>query len=193
MMHDRAVDYPVYPHVTTVANPQQLSGVITGRLVAAQRQCSRVDLFKDAVAGILTHAHRRGYSRRMLHSTWTRFLVRYWDAAGVTTKELRQWFHVAWRKILREEPGRERTTANTNRSHDQGMEEIERSRTASTPDHKPAGRVAHVPDTSNTADRKAPDGRHCHLKQHPHTAKTEQPAKQPGERGAGDAIPTGAE
>ena len=30
-MHDRAVDYPIridrYPHVTTVANPQQLSGV----------------------------------------------------------------------------------------------------------------------------------------------------------------------
>jgi hypothetical protein len=102
-LHDRAVEYPIridrYPHVTTVANPQQLSGVIMGRLVAAQRQCSRVDYFKDTVAGIMTHAHRRGYSRRLLHSTWTRFLTQYWDAAGVTTKELRRWFHQAWKSI----------------------------------------------------------------------------------------------
>jgi hypothetical protein len=71
-LHDRAVDYPItiqrYPEVTTVANPSQLGGVIMGRLVAAQRACSCLDLFQDAVAGILTHAHMRGYSRRMLHS-----------------------------------------------------------------------------------------------------------------------------
>ena len=48
-LHDRAVDHPVrvdrYPHSTTVANPAQLGGVIMGRLVAAQRTCSRLDLF----------------------------------------------------------------------------------------------------------------------------------------------------
>ena len=80
VLHDRAVDYPFqidrYPEVSTVANPSQLGGVIMGRLVAAQRTCSRLDLFQDAVAGIFTHAHWRGYSRRLLHSTWSRFLVR---------------------------------------------------------------------------------------------------------------------
>ena len=103
VLHDRAVDYPIrvdrYPEGTTVANPAQLGGVIMGRLVAAQRTCSRLDLFQDAVAGIFTHAHRRRYPRRLVHSVWTRFLVTYWDAASVTTKELRRWFHEAWNAI----------------------------------------------------------------------------------------------
>jgi hypothetical protein len=93
VLHDRAVDYPIqvdrYPEGSTVANPAQLGGVIMGRLVAAQRTCSRLDLFQDAVAGILTHAHRRNYPRRMVHSVWTRFLVTYWDAASVSARELR--------------------------------------------------------------------------------------------------------
>ncbi len=109
VLHDRAVDYPIrvdrYPHGTTVANPAQLAGVIMGRLVAAQRTCSRMDLFQDAVAGVFTHACRRGYSRRMVHSTWTRFLWRYWDAASVTTRELRAWFHDAWRAVTEAETG----------------------------------------------------------------------------------------
>jgi hypothetical protein len=104
VLHDRAVDYPIqvhrYPEATTVANPAQFGGVIMGRLVAAQRTCSRLDLFQDAVAGILTHAHNRHYPRHLLHSVWTRFLVRYWDAASVTTRELRSWFHKAWSQIV---------------------------------------------------------------------------------------------
>ena len=102
-LHDRAVDYPIriqrYLESTTVANPAQLGGVIMGRLVAAQRTCSRLDLFQDAVAGIFTHAHARGYSRRLLHTVWTRFLLCYWDAASVTMRELRAWFHPTWRQI----------------------------------------------------------------------------------------------
>jgi len=89
VLHDRAVDYPIqlyrYPHGSTVANPALLGGVIMGRLVAAQRTCSRLDLFQDAVQGILAHAHRRGYPRRLVHSTWTRFLIMYWSAASVST------------------------------------------------------------------------------------------------------------
>jgi hypothetical protein len=104
VLHDRAVDYPIqvdrYPEASTVANPSQLGGVIMGRLVAAQRTCSRLDLFQDAVAGIMTHAHNRHYPRRLMHSTWTRFLVKYWDAASVTTKELRSWFHKAWNQVV---------------------------------------------------------------------------------------------
>ena len=104
VLHDRAVDYPIpiqrYPHNTTVANPTQFGGVIMGRLVAAQRTCSRLDLFQDAVAGIFTHAHRREYPKRMVHSVWTRFLARYCDAASVTMKELRAWFHKVWPKIV---------------------------------------------------------------------------------------------
>ena len=76
-----------------------------GRLVSAQRTCSRMDLFQDAVAGIFTHAHRRGYSRRMVHSTWTRFLWRYWDAASVTTQELRAWFHRVWKTVQGDDEG----------------------------------------------------------------------------------------
>ena len=104
MLHDRAVDYPIridrYPEASTVANPAQLGGVIMGRLVAAQRTCSRLDLFQDAVAGIMTHAHNRHYPRRLMHSVWTRFLTRYWDAASVTNKELRAWFHKAWNQVV---------------------------------------------------------------------------------------------
>jgi hypothetical protein len=104
VLHDRAVDYPIrvdrYPEASTVANPSQLGGVIMGRLVAAQRTCSRLDLFQDAVAGIMTHAHNRHYPRRLMHSTWTRFLVKYWDAASVTSKELRAWFHKAWNQVV---------------------------------------------------------------------------------------------
>ena len=35
----------------------------------------------------------------MAHSVWTKFLLRYWDAAGCNTKELRAWFHKAWQGI----------------------------------------------------------------------------------------------
>ena len=65
-MHDRAVGYPIkidrYPEAGTVANPAQLGGVVMGRLVAAQRTCSTIALFKDVVAGIFTHCNRRHYS-----------------------------------------------------------------------------------------------------------------------------------
>ena len=109
MLHDRAVEYPIqvdrYPEHSTVANPAQLGGVIMGRLVAAQRTCSRLDLFQDAVAGVFTHAYKRGYSRRLLHSVWTRFLSRYWDAASVSTRELRAWFHTAWQQIVASDAG----------------------------------------------------------------------------------------
>ena len=105
VLHDRAVDYPIkiarYPHGATVANPSQLQGVVMGRLVAAQRTCSRLDLFQDAVSGIFTHSFARGFKRRMLHSTWTRFLVQYWDASSVSIKELRRWFHMQWKKIVK--------------------------------------------------------------------------------------------
>ena len=104
VLHDRAVEYPItidrYPAASTVANPAQLGGVIMGRLVAAQRACSRLDLFQDVVAGVFTHAHRRGYPRRQVHSVWTRFLARYWDAANVSSRELRAWFHRVWKAIV---------------------------------------------------------------------------------------------
>ena len=118
-LHDRAVDYPIqvdrYPEGSTVANPAQLGGVIMGRLVAAQRTCSRLDLFQDAVAGILTHAHNRSYSRRLLHSVWTRFLTRYWDASSVATRELRAWFHKAWNQIVA--AAKEKVDAAPDRRH----------------------------------------------------------------------------
>jgi hypothetical protein len=122
-LHDRAVDYPIqldrYPHASTVANPTQLGGVIMGRLVAAQRTCSRMDLFQDAVAGIFTHAYRRNYARRLVHGVWTQFLLRYWDAAGNPTKELRDWFHRTWKAIVEAEgheapPGRPLTESSAN-------------------------------------------------------------------------------
>ena len=107
VLHDRAVDYPIkvdrYPEASTVANPAQMGGVIMGPLVAAQRTCSRLDLLQDAIAGIFTHAHRRNYSRRLIHSTWTRFLFKYWDAASVTGKELRAWFNKVWKQIVQAE------------------------------------------------------------------------------------------
>ena len=99
-----------------------------GRLVAAQRQCSRVDLFKDAVAGVFTHAYKRGYSRRLLHATWTRFLVTYWDAAGVTSSELRQWFHEVWRRIVKQNPTVENTRLTRGAESEEGLNPTGRHR-----------------------------------------------------------------
>ena len=79
-----------------MANPEQLGGLIMGRLVGAQRTCSRLDLFHDAVARVFTHAFRRGCPRRLLHSVWTSFLSRYWYASSMTIGELRAWFHKVW-------------------------------------------------------------------------------------------------
>ena len=87
-----------------------------GRLVAAQRTCSRLDLFQDAVAGIMTHAHNRSYPRRLMHSVWTRFLTRYWDASSVTTKELRAWFHKAWNQVTAAAQGKANGARPANQS-----------------------------------------------------------------------------
>jgi len=126
MTYDRAVEYPIqidrYPAASTVANPAQLGGVIMGRLVAAYKQCSRVNLFQDAVQGIFTHAYRRGYSRRLVHSVWTRFLVNRLDAANVSVKELRQWFHRGWKQMVAAESGRPGAKAPTKREPWQARE-----------------------------------------------------------------------
>ena len=134
VLHDRAVDYPIrvdrYPSGSTVANPAQLGGVIMGRLVAAQRTCSRLDLFQNAVAGVFTHAYRRGYSRRLVHSVWTRFLARYWDAANVSSRELRAWFHRAWREIA---GGEGDSSSSRKRQQRSGEPELERTPGGSEP------------------------------------------------------------
>lgn len=105
VMHDRAVGYPIrvdrYPEAGTAAPATQLGGVVMGRLVAAQRQCSSMELFKDAVAGVFTHCINRHYSRRLVQSVWNRFLVKYWDNATVGRRQLRGWFHDIWMELCK--------------------------------------------------------------------------------------------
>ena len=45
--------------------------------------------------------------------------MRYWDAAGVTTRELRQWFHKMWRGICQHQ-GKELGRENTKREENWG-------------------------------------------------------------------------
>jgi hypothetical protein len=102
-LYDRALDYPVqikrYPPADTVAPMCQLRGVLLGRFVVAQRVCSHMGDFREAVAGVMWHAHQRHYSRRLVHRSWTRFLHQYWHQSEVTTRELRSWFHEVWNKV----------------------------------------------------------------------------------------------
>ena len=182
VLHDRAVDYPIqldrYPHVSTVANPSQLGGVIMGRLVAAQRACSRMDLFQDAVAGIFTHAFQRGYSRRLVHGVWTKFLLRYWDAAGSPTKELRDWFHRTWKGVVEAEgrearaaPGRPPTVGSQNASRVHTPLTWPSAR-ASGPDQRPHSAAQEVPSRVDDAGSSSGVG---HM---PHPAREAQPGKQ---------------
>ena len=100
---DREEAYPHhivrYPEFGTVAPPQQLGGVIMGRLVHCQETCSHMKDFKESVGMVFRTALWRGYSRRLVQSVWSRFLFQRWHSTDIRVKELRVWFSKVWRYL----------------------------------------------------------------------------------------------
>ena len=83
-------------------------GVATGQFIRAQRLCSILPTFKQAIQYICLNGIGRGYHRRALDRTWGRFLAKWWKA-----KEARAWFRRMTRvviKQIREEIGQKPST-----------------------------------------------------------------------------------
>ena len=78
-----------YPELGTVAPPQQLWGVLMGRLVNCQETCSHMKDFKDSAATVFRNALWKCYSRRLVQSVWSRFLFYRWHSTDIRIKELR--------------------------------------------------------------------------------------------------------
>ena len=99
-VYDREEAYPHhivrFPEFGTVAPPQQLGGVIMGRLVHCQETCSHMKDFKESVGTVFRNAMWRGYSRRLIQSVWSRFLFQRWHSTDIRVKELRVWFSKVW-------------------------------------------------------------------------------------------------
>ena len=86
-----------------MAPPQQLGGVIMGRLVHCQETCSHMKDFKESVATVFRHALWRGYPRRLVQSVWSRFLFLRWHSTDIRVKELRVWFGKVWAFLAKTE------------------------------------------------------------------------------------------
>ena len=74
-----------------VTDSQRL-GVISGQFIRAQRLCSVLETFKEAVQNVVLAAMRRGYKRGELDRMWGKFLVKWWSAEEVRRGELRALF-----------------------------------------------------------------------------------------------------
>ena len=85
--------YPIrilrYPHETSVVSTAQQVGVLRGQLIRAQRLCSMLGMFKEAVVMIIKSALRRGYTSRVLCGVFGRFLAKWWRARELRRGELR--------------------------------------------------------------------------------------------------------
>ena len=85
-MLQREETYPIriirYPSQESVGTAAQK--MILGQFIRAQRICSTMQNFKQAVVYVTQCAMRRGYARRGLHSVWGKFLAKWW-----TDRELR--------------------------------------------------------------------------------------------------------
>ena len=95
-MHFRDASYPIkirrYPGEGSMVTDSQLTGVITGQFIRAQRLCSTLRTFKEAVQNVTLAALRRGYKRREMDRVWGKFLVQWWKAEEVRRGELRSWY-----------------------------------------------------------------------------------------------------
>ena len=92
----REAAYPIriirYPAHDSLASDEQRMGVVMGQLIRAQRICSHMAGFKEAVLYITKCAFRRGCPRRRLCGTWGRFLGQWWAAQELRRGQLRSWF-----------------------------------------------------------------------------------------------------
>jgi hypothetical protein len=92
----REAAYPIrilrYPTQDSLASDEQRMGVVMGQFIRAQRICSHISGFKEAVLYVVKCAYRRGYPRRHLHAVWGRFLGQWWAARELRRGQLRTWF-----------------------------------------------------------------------------------------------------
>ena len=92
----REAAYPIriirYPAQDSLASDEQRMGVVLGQFIRAQRICSHLKGFKEAVLYITACAFRRGYPRRRIHEVWGRFLGQWWAARELRRGYLRTWF-----------------------------------------------------------------------------------------------------
>ena len=117
-MHFRDATYPIkirrYPGEGSMVTDSQRIGVITGQFIRAQRLCSTLCTFKDAVQNVALAAMRRGYKRRELDRVWGKFLVSWWKAEEIRRGELRSWFRkmtvVVHKRVQQENLGQEQST-----------------------------------------------------------------------------------
>jgi len=95
-MHFRDAEYPIrirrYPGQGSMVTDSQRIGVVTGQFIRAQRLCSTLHTFKEAVQNVTLAAMRRGYKRGELDRVWGKFLVQWWKAEEVRRGELRSWY-----------------------------------------------------------------------------------------------------
>ena len=95
-MHFRDAVYPItirrYPGAGSMITDSQRMGVVTGQFIRAQRLCSTMKTFKEAVQNVVLASMRRGYFRHELDRMWGRFLANWWKAEEVRRGELRSWF-----------------------------------------------------------------------------------------------------
>ena len=85
-MHFRDAIYPIairrYPGSGSMITDSQRMGVVTGQFIRAQRLCSTLRTFKEAVQNVVLAGMRTGYFRHELDRMWGKFLVNWWKAGG---------------------------------------------------------------------------------------------------------------
>ena len=105
-MHFRDATYPIkirrYPGEGSMVTDSQRIGVIMGQFIRAQRLCSVLRTFKEAVQNVTLAAMRRGYKRREMDRVWGKFLVQWWKAEEVRRGELRSWYRKMTRVVTKE-------------------------------------------------------------------------------------------
>ena len=73
----------MYPGQGSMVTDSQRMGVVTGQFIRAQRMCSTLQKFKEAVQNVTLAAMRRGYFRAEMDRMWGKFLVQWWKAGVV--------------------------------------------------------------------------------------------------------------
>ena len=105
-MHFRDAMYPIkirrYLAEGSMVTDSQRIGVLTGQFIRAQRLCSVMPMFKDAIKNVVLAAMRRGYKKGELDRVWGRFLKDWWMAQEIRRGELRAWFRRLMRVVSRD-------------------------------------------------------------------------------------------
>ena len=193
-MHFRDATHPIkirrYPGDGSMVTDSQRIGVITGQFIRAQRLCSTLFSFKDAVQNIVLAAMRRGYKRREMDRVWGKFLVKWWKAEEVRRGELRSWFRkmsgVAHRRVWQENSGREQNFAQSPRQCRHGNRCLWKS--YACPFTHPKEGAPRAPRRQGEGESTAPSEKNPHNREHGDPREIGD-KEQPPPRGEGEIVP----